>query len=172
MGLSVVEETLDEGGAITEFTQLPGIDTNIARRLIDAGYVDLESLYNAGKDELLRVRGINEEIANQVKEYTRTVEFSQRVVVNKSQKWLRKGREQARTGVLDRAIKSIERALEIDPKNASAWLELSQLAELEGRKEESREYYEKAREINPGLGGAVSVEEQTGQHQDEGGDDI
>ena len=170
-GLAVVGETLDETELVTEFMQLPDVDASIARRLIDAGYMDLESLYSAGKEDLLKINGINEVIAGKIREYTGTVEFSQRVLKNRSDKWLRKAREQAKDGTLDRAVKSIERALEIDPNNALAWLELSQMAQLEGNVEGSREYYDKALKINPNIEhlrppGQSSAEES----QDRGGE--
>ncbi|MDO9537357.1 MAG: ATPase domain-containing protein [Thermoplasmata archaeon] len=126
-GLCVTENVLDEANAINELCTIPLVTRDIAQRLVDAGFTDLEKLSNADQSELMAISLVNKEVAKSIGEYTRTVEYSQSVLSSSSEKWLKKAKEQESAGDLKRAQKSLERALEIDPSNAFAWVELSQV---------------------------------------------
>ncbi|MFO7618315.1 MAG: ATPase domain-containing protein [Thermoplasmata archaeon] len=123
-GISVMEMALDEAGVIAEFCNIPLVTREVARKLVDAGFTDMNQLSRAEETELLRVGSITREIARSIAEYTRTVEYSQSVLSSRSDKWLKKAMEQVASGDLKKAKKSLERALEIDPANAIAQAEL------------------------------------------------
>jgi Tfp pilus assembly protein PilF len=76
------------------------------------------------------------EVTRSITEYTRTVEYSQSMLSSRSDRWINKAREQAASGDLKKARKSLERALEIEPGNATA---ISELAELDRKLKSSSE---------------------------------
>ncbi len=129
-GISVVGDTIDETGVITEFCKIPLVSKEIAQRLVDAGFTDIQKLNNADESELQRVNSVTEVTAKSIRDYTRTVEYSQSVLSNRSEKWIKKAKEQAASGNLKRAKKSLERAIEIDSSNPSARMELSRINKL------------------------------------------
>ncbi len=129
-GISVMETAFDEKGVIAEFCNIPGVTKDIARKLVDAGFTDMNQLSRAEESVLLKVNLINKEVAKNISEYTRTVEFSQSVLSSRSDKWLSKAKEQEAAGELKKAKKSLERALEIDPANVMAQVELIRIGKL------------------------------------------
>ena len=133
-GMSVIGEVLNEAGVISEFCNIPLVTKSIAQRLMDAGYTNLEKLSRAEQADLLKVSMVTKEIVKSISDYTRTVEYSQGVLSSRSEKWVRKGKEQATAGDLSKAKKSLERALEIDPTNAFAWAELAEIKKKLGEK--------------------------------------
>ena len=149
-GISVVGETIDEDSVIAEFCNIPLVTREIARRLIDAGFTGIQKLNNADESELQRVNLVTEEIARSIRDYTRTVEYSQSVLSNRSKKWIKKANEQAASGNLKRAKKSLERAIEIDPSNPFTWMELSRINKLLGQEDSSEEEFKKAMAIDSG----------------------
>jgi KaiC/GvpD/RAD55 family RecA-like ATPase len=150
-GLAVVEEFVDETGTISDFCTILGVDREIARNLIDAGFTDLEKLNLAEREELIEVQGITDEICTTILEYMGSVDYSHRVLSKKSEKWLKRGIEQAAAGIIDKAKMSLNRAIEIDYVNTKAWLELSKIYYEEGNEEESRKCYGKAVSIDPNV---------------------
>lgn len=126
-GMSVVESAVDEAGMIAELCRIPLVTREVALRLVDAGFTDMEKLNGAEQMDLMKVDMMTAEVAKSILDYTRTVEFSQSVLASKSEKWLRKARDQAAAGDLKKAKKSLERALEIDPANTEAWTELTEV---------------------------------------------
>ncbi|MBA3045166.1 MAG: RAD55 family ATPase [Candidatus Thermoplasmatota archaeon] len=126
-GISVTDTALDEVGVITEFCNIPMVTREIAQRLVDAGFTDMNQLNRADESDLLKVSTVTREVAKSISEYTRTVEFSQSVLSSRSDKWLKKAREQESAGELKKARKSLERALEIDSANAIAQAEISRI---------------------------------------------
>ncbi len=152
-GMSVVGDTPDELSVISEFCNIPKVTKEIAQRLVDAGFTDIEKLNSAEESELRRVNSVTEDIAKSIREYTRTVEYSQSVLSNRSEKWIKRAKEQAATGDLKRAKKSLERAIEIDSSNPFAWMELSRISKLLGESEDSEEHYKKAVSIDPSIEG-------------------
>lgn len=148
-GLTVVGEQVDESGIISEFCTIPGMDPEIARNLVDTGFTDLEKLHSIERKELLSVQGVTENIATEILDYLGSIEYSQRVLSKKSERWLRKGIEQAALGEGERAKTSILRALEIDQSNCAAWLELARLLWKEGNSAEAQSCFEKAKAIDP-----------------------
>jgi KaiC/GvpD/RAD55 family RecA-like ATPase len=147
-GIAVVEKSIDETGTIADFSTIPGVNRDIARNLIDAGFTDLEKLHVAERIELVEVRGIDEEICTKILEYIGSVEYSQRVLAKKSEKWLKRGIEQSIAKESEKAKMSFQRALEIDYSNTTAWLELSKLYHKDGNIEESRKCFVKASSFN------------------------
>jgi KaiC/GvpD/RAD55 family RecA-like ATPase len=123
-GISVMETALDENAVLNEFCNIPMVTREVAQKLVDAGFTDMNQLSRAEESDLLKVSMINRDIARNIAEYTRTVEFSQSVLSSRSDKWLKKAKEQEAAGELKRAKKSLERALEIDPANVMAQVEL------------------------------------------------
>ena len=152
-GMSVVGDTLDESSVILEFCNIPKVTKAIAQRLVDAGFTNIQKLNNAEESELRRVNSVTEEIARSIQEYTRTVEYSQSVLSNRSEKWINRAKEQAEAGNLKRAKKSLERAIEIDSSNPFAWMELSRISKLLGESENSEKHYKKAITIDPSVEG-------------------
>jgi len=148
-GLAVVEGGVDESGVIDEFSTIPGLDKEVARNLVDAGYTDMEKLNTASKGELRQVKGVDNDIATKILDYMGSVEYSQRVLANKSEKWLKRGTEQLAANEIEKAKMSFNRALEIFYGNTSAWLELSRLYFGEGDEEESRKCYDYAVSFDP-----------------------
>ena len=148
-GLTVVGEQVDESGIISEFCSIPGIDSDIARNLVDTGFTDLEKLHAIENKELLTIQGVTEELATTILDYLGSIEYSQRVLAKKSERWLKKGIEQASAGENTRAKMSIQRALEIDQNNSAAWLELARLLWKEGNSAEAQSCFEKAKAIDP-----------------------
>ena len=150
-GISVVGDTIDESSVIAEFCNIPMVNKEIARRLVDAGFTDIQKLNNAEESVLQRVSSVTEEIAKSISEYTRTVEYSQSVLSNRSEKWIKKAKEQAASGNLKRAKKSLERAIEIDSSNPFTWMELSRINKLLGESVSSEEQFKKALTIDPSI---------------------
>ena len=70
---------------------------------------------------------VTKEVAKSIVDYTRTIEYSHSVLSSRSEKWLMRAKEQAQSGDLKKAKKSLERAVEIDPSNPIAWAELSEI---------------------------------------------
>lgn len=134
-GITLTEQALDEASVISDFCNIPKVTKDIAHRLVDAGYTDLQKLSQAGRDDLMRINLVTNDIAKSIMDYTRTVEYSQSVLFSRSEKWLNKAREQEQAGDLRKALKSLERALEIDPSNAIAW---GQMAEIKKKLGESQ----------------------------------
>lgn len=132
-GMSVVGEVLDEANIISEFLNIPLVTRDIAQRLVDAGFTNLEKLSQAGPDELAGISMVTKDVAKSIGDYTRTVEYSQGVLSSRSEKWMRKAKEQAAAGDLKKAEKSLERALEIDPTNAIAYSELADVRKKLGK---------------------------------------
>jgi KaiC/GvpD/RAD55 family RecA-like ATPase len=126
-GISVMETSVDEAGVISEFCNIPMVSREIARKLVDAGFSNMSQLSRADENDLQKVPLVNRDIARNIMEYTRTIEFSQSVLSSRSDRWLKKAREQVESGELSKARKSIERALEIDPANAIAQAELAKI---------------------------------------------
>jgi|GEM_PF-3558540 len=147
-GISVAGEDVDETGVITEFCEILKIDREIARGLVDAGFTDLEKLHVAEKSELMEVQGIDEGTCSGILDFLGSVEYSQRVLEKKSEKWLKRGIELAQANDYDKAKTNLQRALEIDFGNSEALLELSRIHMLEGNMTESRKCYEKAKLID------------------------
>jgi KaiC/GvpD/RAD55 family RecA-like ATPase len=148
-GIAVAGEDMDESGTIAEFCEALDIHRDIARGLVDAGFTDLEKLHGADWNELMEIKGIEEETCRRVLDFLGSVEYSQRVLAKKSEKWLKRGIELADAGEFEKARTNLQRALEIDFGNAAALLELSKVFLKEGDERESRKCYEKARLINP-----------------------
>ena len=148
-GISVTGGEVDETGIIAEFCDILVIDKDLARRLVDAGFTDLEKLHVAERTELLEVKGINEETCNRILDYLGSVEYSQRVLAKKSEKWLKRGMELAEANDFDKAKMSLQRALEIDFGNTAAMMELSKIYHAEGNVAESRRSFEKAKIMDP-----------------------
>jgi KaiC/GvpD/RAD55 family RecA-like ATPase len=126
-GMSVAETAVDEAGMVAELCNIPLVAKDIAQRLVDAGFTDMEKLNGARETDLLAVEGISVDVVRSILEYTRTVEFSQRVLAGKSERWLKKAREQAAAGDFRKAKRSLQRALEIDQANTDAWTLLAEL---------------------------------------------
>jgi KaiC/GvpD/RAD55 family RecA-like ATPase len=150
-GITIAGESIDETGTVTEFCELLDIDFDIAMGLVDTGFTDLEKLHDADWTELMEIRGMTEEMCNHILDFIGSVEYSQRVLAKKSEKWLRRGIELAEANELDKARTNLQRALEIDFGNSTALLELSKIHMREGNEVESRKCYEKARLIEPDL---------------------
>ena len=150
-GMSVAGETVDESSVIAEFCNIPNVTKEIARRLLDAGFTTIQKLNNAEESELIRVNSVTEEVAKSILDYTRTLEYSQSVLSNRSEKWIKKAKEQEAGGDLKRAKKSLERAIEIDSSNPFAWMELSRINKLLGQGGNSEEQLKKALAIDPSL---------------------
>jgi KaiC/GvpD/RAD55 family RecA-like ATPase len=126
-GMSVIGQVLDEANVVSDFCNIPLVTKEIAQRLVDAGFTDLEKLSQASQPELMDINLVTKEVAKSIVDYTRTVEYSHSVLSSRSEKWLRKAKEQAAAGDLKKAKKSLERAIEIDPSNPIAWTELSEI---------------------------------------------
>lgn len=126
-GMSVIGQVLNEANVVSEFCKIPLVTREIAQRLVDAGFTGLEKLSLAGQPELMDINLVTKEVAKSIVDYTRTVEYSHSVLSSRSEKWLMKAKEQVATGDLNKARKSLERAIEIDPNNSIALAELSDI---------------------------------------------
>lgn len=133
-GITLTEQALDEASVIMDFCNIPKVSKDIAHRLVDAGYTDLQKLSQAGHEELMQINLVTGEIAKSITDYTRTVEYSHNVLFSRSEKWLNKAKEQIQAGDLRKAMKSLERALEIDPSNAIAWGQISEVKKMLGER--------------------------------------
>jgi tetratricopeptide (TPR) repeat protein len=123
------------------------VDSDIATGIIDAGFTDLEKLHVAERSELKAVRGMDEETLNRIHDFLGSVEYSQRVLAKKSEKWFKRGVELATANEFEKAKTNLQRALEIDFGNSEALLELSKIYMKEGNVSESRKCFEKAKLI-------------------------
>lgn len=161
-GIAVAKEGVDEIGTIAEFCNILNIEKDIATGLVDAGFTDLEKLHVAERSELMDIRGMTVETCSRILDYLGSVEYSQMVLAKKSEKWLKRGQELIEANDFDKAKTSLQRALEIDFSNLTAWMELSKIHHKEGEIDESRRCFEKARLMNPELKAPWLKEGQNG----------
>jgi KaiC/GvpD/RAD55 family RecA-like ATPase len=89
-GMSVIGQVLDEANILSEFCNIPLVTKDIAQRLVDAGFTDLEKLSQASQPDLMDVNLVTKEVAKSIVDYTRTVEYSHSVLSSRSEKWLNK----------------------------------------------------------------------------------
>jgi KaiC/GvpD/RAD55 family RecA-like ATPase len=134
-GLTVIDRALDEVSAISELCKIPLVTKEIAQRLMDAGFTDLQKLSQAEQEELMKVTLVNRDVVKSIADYTRTIEYSHNVLSSRSEKWFTKAREQVEAGDSRKALKSLERALEIDSSNAAAQSLLAEIRKKLGLQE-------------------------------------
>ncbi len=150
-GLEIVSGTRGASTILKDLQDIPAIDKKIAEKLVEFGFSNMEKLEKAEKAELESVPGVDNNVSAKIYEYVHSVEYSKKIVERKSQNWVSKGLEFIGKREIDKGMQSFQRAIEIHPKNSSAWFEMSRLLFTEGNTDDSRKCFDKAVEIDPSL---------------------
>jgi tetratricopeptide (TPR) repeat protein len=135
--------------------QVDGIGRSKAETLVDHGIDSMNGLRKASLEDLVRVKGISEKIAQSIKETIESAhpEESQDPE-DQTAEIIEKARAHLEAGDYERALANYDTVVESVPGNEDAWLNRGELLQALGNSQEALEAFDEVLKINQNNVGA------------------
>jgi tetratricopeptide (TPR) repeat protein len=145
----LLDEDADREDILQMLLQVDGIGRSKAETLIDHGIDSMNGLRKASLEDLVRVKGISEKIAQSIKE---TIESRSPQESSGPEDQSAETVESARThledGDYEKALADYDSLVETDPENADAWFNRGELLQALGSTREALEAFDEVLKID------------------------